>query len=264
MGCMSAPSTKMKSTMDPKFAQQVYSPFVSQLGGQLFGTPATTQTTYSNWWDELLGRNGTTTTTPGTPGAFTGASPDWAYSGQRVADLTPMQSDTFNMAGSLGLQNTRDLLNGTWMSPITAQAQNLWNRTIMPSVMNQQSAMDSAGSGGTMDRLAVAGQDLSTQLAGQLAPLSLQASQIGMANLGNLSTQGMLQQQQAQNQLNASQQLWNEQQPWNHPLMQYFNSTGGMNQMTPVQQAGGMGYSALSGMAGGLGQGLGMLGMAMI
>lgn len=235
MSCFSAPSTKVQSvstlTPDQKTWMKQLSNFLMPMVGQ--------------------------------------AGP--SYTGERVAPLSGIQTGAFDLAGAQGMQSTRDLLNGTWMSPITAQAENLWNRTIMPSIMNQQASMDAAGSGGTVDRLAVAGQDLSTQLAGTLALLSLQANQIGVSNLGSLLGYGGQQQKQSQNEINAQMQKWMEQQPIYSPVMSQLPMLfGQQTENIASQQPGGFGYSALTGGlgsllgteagAGGLLKGLGAIG----
>lgn len=210
MGCFSAPSTKVQqvSTLSPR-----QDTWMGQLGQFLM---------------PMLGQAGP------------------SYSGQRVAGLSPLQTGAFDLAGAQGMQSTRDLFNGTWMSPIRSQAENLWNRTIMPSIMNQQASMDAAGSGGTMDRLAVAGQDMSTQLAGMLAPLSLQANQIGMSGLGSLLGFGGQQQGQTQNELQALQQQWYEQQPLFNPVLSQLGLLfGQQTENIASQKPGGMGYSML-------------------
>lgn len=178
-----------------------------------------------------------------------------SFGGQRVASSSPLQTGAFNLAGAQGMQSTRDLLNGTWMSPLRSQAENLWNRTIMPSIMNQQASMDEAGSGGTIDRLAMAGQDMSTQLAAQLAPLSLNASQIGMSNLASLLGFGGQQQQQSQNELQALQQAWYEKQPLYNPVLSQLPMLFGQQaENIASQKPGGMGYSmATSGLGSLLG-----------
>jgi len=286
MGCFSAPKTEMKSTLDPTYQSSVYNPFVNQLGGQLFGTPEQTITTHPGLPDYIKGfftgqrPTSTTTVNPAVEGAFSGVTPDWAYQGQRVAPANALQNSAFQWAGSLpgstaGIQNMALAANAQAAQPmdynaLIANSANLWNRTIMPSILNQQSGMDAAASGGTYDALARAGADLSSNLFAQITPLELQARQQRLAaaqNYGQIASMplealrymnmlGGTQRDITQQGLLGNQQKWMEEQPWNHPLMQYLLQTGAAGQMTPVQKGGGLGYGMLGSMLGTAGAGL--------
>jgi hypothetical protein len=199
-----------------------------------------------------------------------------SYSGQRVADLTGLQNSSFglanDLAGALGgyQQIAKEALSGlgtgAWAQPVVDWTKSLWNDTIMPSIMERQAGMDSAGSGGTTAALAKGGQDLALGMNAQLAPLMQQglmsSAQLGgdMYNQGmsTLSTLGAMQQQQQQNQLNAAMQSWQEQQPMNSPVWNLASLVLGTNPNTYAKQdSAGLGYSLLAGMGGGLGTGLG-------
>ena len=59
-------------------------------------------------------------------------------------------------------------------APVQQATMNTWARDIMPSILNYQSGLDQATGGGTLERLTKGGQDLMTQMGGQLAGMQLQ------------------------------------------------------------------------------------------
>ncbi len=292
MSLFQGPSNEWKTPIDPAAYNQLFLPMTNQTAGQLFGTPGTPatpgQTTYANPLLGLFGLGGSTTTpgtpgTPGTLGSFGGASPNWVYQGPRTAGYSPLQQQTFNWAGTipdqtsyyqnLGLNAANAAAQPMNYDALLGNAANLWNRTIMPSVMNRQSGMDAASSGGTADALARAGGDLSSNLFAQMAPLELQARQQQLAaanqfqSLGQMPLEAMkymdlfgTQQRDIMQQgLTGEQQRFTESLPTNSPYMQLLSMLLQNGQQTAVQQPAGIGYSMLSGASQGLGAALPLL-----
>lgn len=260
MGCFSAPKTKAVSTMDPLLQQQVMNPLTQQMGESLFGaagTPAVYKSTgcFGTGPKQLV-----SPATEGTQGAFTGAPADWAYQGQRVAGTTPLQQGAFDWAGQLPGQMSA-LMNQAPNFDATRQyTAELWNRDIAPGIMERFAGMGGAASGGAQKALQRAGETVSLGMASQLAPMELQArqgaAQLGLQGLGAMGTMGAEQRNIAQQGLTGQQQQFYESSPWNHPAMQYLFPTANASQRQLTQESGGMGYSALTGMAPALGMGL--------
>lgn len=134
------------------------------------------------------------------------------YQGERYAPVSP---ELLQM-GQGALQNLSGGLEDVF-SPIYQQAQNLWQQQIAPGVMERFAGMGAAMGGGAESALAREGQNLSTNLGAQLAPLWLQAQ---------TALPGMAQQysgwEQANRQapLTVAQQQWGEQQPYSNPYLQ--------------------------------------------
>ncbi|MHC4621459.1 MAG: hypothetical protein ACYTEQ_27265, partial [Planctomycetota bacterium] len=72
---------------------------------------------------------------------------------------------------------------------------------------------------------------------------------MGSLPIGLLSGLGGQQRGIAQQQLAGGREAWAEAQPYNNPWLQIGGSLMGST-MTPIQGAGGMGYSALTGLTG--------------
>ncbi|MHC4620955.1 MAG: hypothetical protein ACYTEQ_24685, partial [Planctomycetota bacterium] len=75
---------------------------------------------------------------------------------------------------------------------------------------------------------------------------------MGSLPIGLLSGLGGQQRGIAQQQLAGGREAWAEAQPYNNPWLQIGGSLMGST-VTPIQGAGGMGYSMLTGLAGGAG-----------
>lgn len=216
------------------------------------------------------------------------SSPVDVYGGQRVAGASPLQSMAYNWGSQLpgqtqALQGLGTSLVGqvaqpfdvnAALSPVTNAASLFWSRDVVPSVMERFAGMGAADSGGAMNALARSGQEYGTSLAGQLAPLALNAALQGRGQqlqagsllpsiagmsaspLSMLAGLGSTQFGQSQAQLDAAMQAWLEGQGYSNPWLQMAGGFLG-GTMSPIQQAGGLGYSMLAGAAGGLGESLG-------
>jgi len=249
--------------MDPLLQQQVMHPFTTQMGTALFGTPGTpAQYSNPNFIERLFGVQPQllAEATAGTPGAFTGGTPDWAYQGQRVAGTSPLQQGAFNWASQLPGQMS-NLMNQAPNFDATRQyTAELWNRDIAPGIMERFAGMGGAASGGAQKALQRAGETMSLGMASQLAPMELQArlgaAGLGLQGLSAMGTMGAEQRNIAQQGLTGQQQQFYESSPWNHPALQYLFPTANATQRQLTQTAGGMGRSLL-------GAGLGMAGSAL-
>lgn len=120
------------------------------------------------------------------------------YQGQRVAGMTPMQLQAWDMAGRLpeqaaglqgasvdAIQRATSPISTDWMNPIFNAATDFFNSSIAPQVMNNFAATGSADSGMAQANLAGAGASLAQQLAGQLAPYYHEAQMANRQNLMN-------------------------------------------------------------------------------
>jgi hypothetical protein len=238
-GFFDQPSTEWRVPYSDFMKTNIYNPLTAAIGGNLFGTQ-------------------------GQPGAFTGADPSsW------VAPISPLQQGAFDWAGQLpGMTNRYQQLGtqaaGAAAQPInfgalTNQAGNLWNRTIMPSIMERMAGMDAASSGGTADALGRAGESLTSDLFAQMVPLELQGRQQQL-QAGNLYQQlaGMPLEPLKYMDVFGTQQreISQEAFPWNNPMMQYLLPMLGAGQQTAYQTAGGLGNQMLGVGLGAAGAGL--------
>lgn len=195
------------------------------------------------------------------------------FMGKTTAQISPytsLQNQGFDLASSLaknigGYQQTamdslNNLISGQWAQPITDWSTRLWSKSIMPSIMNQMSAMDSASSGGTAQALSQGGQDLSLALAAQLAP------QMASTQLGATQAMGDVANMPA-NAINILNALGTQQQTANNPLQSNIWNLlpllfGQQIENVAIPQSAGLGYSLLAGAGQGAGQGLGAALMA--
>jgi hypothetical protein len=180
--------------------------------------------------------------TTGTNGTL--ANPN-VYPGQRVAYPSALQVQANNWGFDLP-QQTQQYMNmatgatNRAMAPLNFQptydyTARLWERDIMPSIMNRASGMDAAGNGGTIQSLIRGGQDLSLGMGAQLADRELagrelqlqganqygQIAQMPLAGLSTLGTLGGQQRDVTQQILTGQQQAWTEAQPWSNPMLAY-------------------------------------------
>jgi len=191
-----------------------------------------------------------------------------SYTGERVAPLSELQTQAMGLAGGLpgqvsaaqqaANQQLGLLASGQWAQPVYDWTSRLWSRDIMPSIMERQAGMDAAGSGGTTEALMRGGQDLASQLAAQLAPLTAQTGLASIPLMGDVSMWqspvlqqlglwGGLGQQQAQNVLTADIEKWKEQEPIYSPVWGQLPMLFGQQvENISKGQPAGMGYSALS------------------
>jgi len=200
------------------------------------------------------------------------------YQGQRVAPLSAMTQQGLGMMGrgsqfatnaaqqGLSVLGQAGQGQGGMFDAITNQAMNMWDRRISPGILAKFAGMDGTSSSGARDALIRGGTDLSLGLAGQLAPMQMNA--LGMipslagipgAEAGRMITAGQVPQQQQQQQLGARQDLFMEQQPFANPYVNLAMGTA----TTPMQEyylktsGAGLGASLLGGMASGMGGPLG-------
>ena len=173
--------------------------------------------------------------------------PGPVYGGQRVAGVSPLQSQGFRLAGATP-QATQQAMAGmgnilenvsqnpsNLFQPVVDAALNTFETRTAPSIAQSYAGLGAA-SGGEMQRaLSRAGADLSTQLAGQLAGmqqagLQMQVSALPQfANFSQLPTlagaglAGLGSQQRGieQQQLGADMAIFQESQPYANPWLQY-------------------------------------------
>lgn len=237
------------------------------------------------------------------------------YQGQRVADLDPLQQLSMLMAGSYGslyepamagalntmtagsqlfpeaygqgIETLKGMLGPydpsgatkMWETSVRDPAMMNWRNNLMPDIANQFGSTGSARSSGFARELSRAGQELNTNLAGQLSDFVYSGQQSHLsraaqllpqlasfspasmassyANLGSdviskLMGAGAVGQENTQQQLAAAQQLWNEQQPWNNPWSQFLTQGLGTQAVSPYIQQGGAGASSMLPMLGSL------------
>lgn len=207
--------------------------------------------------------------------------PGPSYAGERVAELSPLQNQAMQWASGLpgqigGYQQTAtqqlaDLTSGRWAQPVVDWTSRLWERDIMPSIMERQASMDAAGSGGTTQALNLGAQDLLLGMSAQLAPLMAQTQMNAIPMygdvaswsypaMGQLAGLGGVQYGQEQAELDAAQQAWMEQQPIYSPVWNVIPTMFGQTQENIVyDKPAGMGLSALGGLVMPLSQ-IGMFG----
>lgn len=205
------------------------------------------------------------------------------YGGQRLADVSPMQTQGLDIASGIsgaygtartGLEGVINNLSGGMQdvfSPIYQQAQNLWQQQIEPGVMERFAGMGAAAGGGAQSALAREGQNLTTNLGAALAPYYMQAQTAlpsilqqyaGMPSQEAMSLLGFGEYERGlnQEQLSQAQQIWGEQQPYSNPYLGLTSQVlpyGQWSQPLATQQPAGFGSSLLSGMAPYLGMSLG-------
>lgn len=222
MGCFSSPSVKATSTWTP---------------GQI------------NYMSSALKQAET--------GINEGVTP---YVGQRVSGPTSLQQQYFGGLGEYGAQGIEALGSiAQSQAPLDAMygyGQRYAQDVIAPAVMENFAGIGAADSGGAMKGLArelgTYGLGLDAQI-GQAA-LQNQAQQLQAGSLltNQLNVGGATQYDVANQGLAAQQQAWAEGQPYNNPWYNIGSTLLGTG-TTPVQQAGGMGYSMLTSGLGALG-----------
>lgn len=177
--------------------------------------------------------------------------PGRSYGGQRVANTSPLQQQGFGMAGmapqmsapiygnAMNMMGNLSQSPNQMFQPAMDAAFNMFQNRIRPDIMNQFASTGSADSGMAQQTLGRAGQDLSTQLAGQLAGMQQQgyANQIAalpqMQSWTNYPTQlgaqmaslGGMQRGIGQEQLDANMQRYYEQDPARNPWLAYGQQT---------------------------------------
>lgn len=208
--------------------------------------------------------------------------PGPSYGGQRLAEPSAFQTGAFDIAGMAptgrrqfgqfqrGLENiaTQDI--NKLLAPTQQYVGRLWQEDIAPSVMEQFAGMGAAESGGAARALGRAGERTALGLASTLAPYQLQAqgqqmqaipqaAQFPFQQAGAMYGMGQMQRGLQQQPLDLAMQKWSEQQPWNNPALNFISPILGSSpyQNVGVNKPAGLGYSMLSGMAPGLGMGLG-------
>jgi len=256
MGCFSAPSVKNQSTADPYMGRHVIAPFARFAGQELFGADRGEK--------DIFGQGG----------IFQQPTADWVYPGQRIAPPTSLQQGAFDWAGGIPGQ-TQTMQN--FGMDMLGQAPNfgatkdytarLWEEDIAPQVMETFAGMGTSDSGGAQQALQRGGERVALGMAAQMAPMELQA-RLGAASalpaMQNMGLEGMrymgtmgAEQRGLQNEaLSVPMSQFYESQPWNHPLMSMVMPSISAAQGQLYQQPGGMGYSALTGMAPAVGTAL--------
>lgn len=218
--------------------------------------------------------------------------PGQVYGGQRVAGLAPQQLMAMGLGGMLpgGIGAAQGQAMGTlgkflggdgssMLDPVYQYGRKLWSEDIVPSVMERFAGMGTAASGGAQKALSRAGERFGLGMMGTMAPMELQArgqqlqavpmagdvAQWQIPAIQSLMGLGGVQRGVGEQQLGAQAQQWQEAQPYANPMLQFLGSVlpygapAFENIVKP--ESAGMGYSLLTGMAPGVGQGMGQAGL---
>ena len=205
-------------------------------------------------------------------GMQTGAWRDpYDYQGNRVADLGALTQQGLGMTDQMGQQGMgaiNSLLNpmaqGGALDAVFGRGQDLFGRA-SEQIANKYGAMDSTSSSGARDAQNRALEQFTLASQAQAGPMALQSMGQGLGAMPGLQnamfTGGGIQQGQQQNVINEQIQSLLRQNPL---LSQAFGTASQLVGMPALEnvalgQGPGLGYSGVSGLLGGLGQGIGSM-----